>query len=55
MSAEWEPGRWWRVIGPDGSMWCETSSEEEARDALRLGFRLENLWSRTEYEWRAAQ
>jgi hypothetical protein len=34
---EWEPVRWWRVIAPDGSTWCETSDETEARDAMRPG------------------
>jgi hypothetical protein len=47
----WEPGRWWKVVAPDGSLWCETSSEREAREALRPGDRLFRLWQRTEYEW----
>lgn len=34
---EWEPGRWWRVVAPDGSVWCETSDEAEARESMRPG------------------
>lgn len=29
-----EPGRWWRVLSVDGDLWCETSDEAEAREAL---------------------
>ncbi|MGD9622233.1 hypothetical protein [Mycolicibacterium sp.] len=50
----WERDRWWRVIAPDGSLWCETSDEEEARERVRPGDRLETLWRRTEYDWRPA-
>ena len=32
-----EPGRWWRVLAADGSLWCETSEEYEARESLRPG------------------
>ncbi|MEG1971451.1 MAG: hypothetical protein RR101_15170 [Burkholderiaceae bacterium] len=28
------PGRWWRVLLADGSVWCETSDEDEARAEL---------------------
>ena len=48
----WEPGRWWRVIGPEGELWCETSNEEEAREAARPGDRLERLWRAEATEWR---
>jgi hypothetical protein len=41
---DWAPGRWWRVIAPDGSLWCETSNEQEARDATRDGDVLERLY-----------
>lgn len=50
--AEWEPGRWWRVIAPDGSLWCETSDEDEARGHMRPGDTLFRQWQRPEYEWR---
>ncbi|MCA1799977.1 MAG: hypothetical protein LC650_01605 [Actinobacteria bacterium] len=45
------PAKWWRVTAPDGSLWCETSSEEEAREAVREGDTLEQLWTRTQYVW----
>lgn len=49
----WEPSRWWRVIAPDGSLWCETSSESEARDNVRLGDTLQRLWvPKVDGEWR---
>lgn len=48
----WEPGRWWRVLAPDGSVWCETSDEQEAVAALRPGDRLMLQWRRVETEWR---
>ena len=50
----WEATRWWRVTAPDGSVWCETSAESEAREALRPGDTLQRLWQRPEYEWRTA-
>jgi hypothetical protein len=50
--SEWKPGRWWRVIGPDGEWWCETSDETEARAAVRPGDTLFHQYVRTEAEWR---
>lgn len=47
-----QPGRWWRVISPNDTLWCETSSEQEARDYMRPGDRLQRLWVRQEEEWR---
>ena len=44
MRASIRPGRWWRVITPNGSLWYETSSEEEAREEMRPGDRLERWW-----------
>lgn len=32
--APWVPGRWWRVLEEDGTLWCETSDETEARQSL---------------------
>lgn len=46
------PGRWWQVIAPDGSLWCETSVEAEARDRIRPGDTLLRLYERTEKLWR---
>lgn len=44
--------RWWRVVGPTGSVWCETSSESEARAAMRPGDLLQRFWVITGSEWR---
>jgi hypothetical protein len=49
---EFGPTRWWRVVAEDGSLWCETSDEEEARAAMRPGDKLERLWTATINEWR---
>lgn len=49
------PGRWWRVIAPDGSLWCETSNEKEARDSMRPGDRIYRGWTVTLNEWRPAE
>lgn len=54
MSDGWMMGRWWRVVAPDGSLWCETSNEQEARRSMREGDRLYKLWVREEREWREA-
>lgn len=55
MRGDWAPGRWWRVIAPDGSLWCETSNEQEARAAVRDGDVLERLFNGPHLrEWRAA-
>lgn len=47
-SEGWVPTRWWRVLAADGSLWCETSDEDEARRALHTapgGGHLSRLWS----------
>jgi alkylated DNA nucleotide flippase Atl1 len=51
---DWKRTRWWRVIAPDGSLWCESSDEEENRESMRPGDTLECLWRREhiEQEWR---
>jgi len=49
---EWEQGRWWRVLDERGKLWCETSSEREAREAMRPGDKLQALWTKLETEWR---
>jgi len=56
MTAAWEPGRWWRIVTPDGAIWSETSDEDEARDdaARHPGYTLFRQWQRTEKEWRPA-
>jgi hypothetical protein len=54
-SGEWYRTRWWRVIDPDGELWCETSDGEEALASMREGDTLQLLWAREEREWRNAQ
>lgn len=50
---DWVAGRYWRVVAPDGSLWAETSDEQEARGFRREGDRLKrNYVSRGEQEWR---
>jgi hypothetical protein len=49
--AGWQPGRWWRVTEPDGSVWCETSNEDEAREAARPGDRLYRLFTLSQEKW----
>lgn len=50
---EFEPGRWWRVLDPQGGIWCETSDEAEARSVMRKGDRLERLWdAKPQSRWR---
>ncbi len=31
----WRPGRWWRVVLSDGTVWCESSDRAEAVTKLR--------------------
>jgi len=47
-----EPGRWWRVLATDGSVWAETSDEDEARGAVRPGDRLLRQFIYQAREWR---
>ena len=54
-SGEWVEGRWWRVIAPDGSLWCETSDEHEARRSIRHGDILQRLYKRQQHEWRTVE
>lgn len=51
-AGEWVAGRWWRVLDPAGAVWCETSDEQEARERLRPGDRLQRSWERREAQWR---
>lgn len=46
------PGRWWRVLSADGELWCETSDEDEAREAMRSGDRLQRIYETRLDEWR---
>jgi len=47
-----KPTGWWRVIAADRSLWLETSDEQEARDAVRPGDKLQQQYSWTAEEWR---
>jgi hypothetical protein len=51
---EWKPTRWWRAVGPDGKLWCESSDEDEVRQHARPGDRIERLFSLTQERWRSA-
>jgi hypothetical protein len=51
--SEFEPTRWWRVLDFSGRLYAEMSDREEAAEiAERTGYKLQQLWSRTEKEWR---
>lgn len=54
-SGDWYENRWWRVVGPDGSLWCETSDKQEAIDSMRPGDKLFHLWAREEKQWREVE
>lgn len=47
-----KPGRWWKVVGPDGELWCQTSSESEARESMRPGDTLYRSGIEMLEEWR---
>lgn len=47
-----EATRWFRVVDPEGKLWRETSSLEEAEEAMRPGDSLEHLYQKTVSEWR---
>lgn len=49
--AGFEPTRWWKVVGPDGRLWCETSSEKEARTSMRDGDKIYRLFEKKEQQW----
>lgn len=51
MAIDWEPTKWWRVIAPDGSVWCETSDEAEARSRMREEDTLERLYQTIQQQW----
>lgn len=54
LSDGWEQTKWWRVVGPDGTLWAETSSEQDARSRMRDGDTLLALWRCESTEWRPA-
>ncbi|KIA63016.1 hypothetical protein [Nocardia vulneris] len=49
-----QPGRWYRILQPDGELWMETSDPDEVhRESQRTGWPVERLYERHESEWRA--
>ena len=51
----WTPARWWRAVGADGELWCESSDEAEVRGSMRPGDTLQRLWQAEPIEeWRDA-
>lgn len=50
----WEPTRWFKAVGPDGSLWSESSNEVEVRGVARPGDQIFRLWETAETEWRPA-
>ena len=53
MSEKWEPGRWYRVLQPNGNLWMETSDRDEAVTASKqTGWPLERLYVHTRTQWR---
>lgn len=47
------PTRWWRAIEPDGTVWCESSSEDEVRDRSLTRHTIQQLWTNaTITKWR---
>lgn len=50
---DWVPGRWYRILSPDGSLWMETSDREEAeQESEAKGWPLQRLWRCETAEWR---
>jgi cytochrome P450 len=52
VTAHMVPVSLWRVIADDGSVWCETSDEQEARRTMRPGDNLMRWWVAEFDEWR---
>lgn len=47
----WKPDGWWRVIAPDGSLWCESSDQRENRESMRVGDMLQRHEQHVEQRW----
>lgn len=54
LTPQWEPTPWCRVLMEDGSLWCETSDVDEAREmAAELGRPVQRMWREVpRTEWR---
>ncbi len=46
------PGKWWRAVAPDGSLWAESSNEREIRERMRPGDTLQRSFVALKSEWR---
>jgi alkylated DNA nucleotide flippase Atl1 len=53
-AGEWFPTPWWRVVLADGSLYCETSSENEAREDIPKGATVQHLFEKHKRQWRDA-
>ena len=49
---EWKPDGWWKVLGTDGKLWCETSSKDEAVSRMRPGDVLYQHFQQVNQQWR---
>ena len=52
----WSPTKWWRVVMMDGTVWAESSNEQEVRESATGcpgGGILQRLYERSHSEWRA--
>jgi len=48
-----EPAKWWRVVGADGELWCETTSVKQALSSMRTGDKLYRMYStEAQSDWR---
>ena len=47
----WSEGRYWRIVADDGHTRLESSVEQEARDMMEPGDRLEREWVRKQHKW----
>lgn len=48
----WSETGWWRVLAPNGSIWCETSIQSEAIERMRPGDRLFQLYEKKSTQWK---
>jgi hypothetical protein len=48
----YKPTKWWQVLDETGKLWCETSNEKEARDAMKPGHTLLRLYEKVQVQWR---
>ena len=51
MIEDWQPTGWWRVVASDGSLWSESSDEEENRESMRHDDKIYRHERRCEERW----